>query len=41
MAILFNIPTTDRLAGARARAAFAGASMVEGEAIVPARRRAR
>jgi hypothetical protein len=41
MANLFHIPTTDRLAGQAARLAFAGASMVKGETIVPAGRRAR
>jgi hypothetical protein len=41
MAIRFHIPTTDRLAGQDARFAFAGASMVLGETIVPAGRRAR
>jgi hypothetical protein len=45
MAILFHIPTTDRLAGQDAGAgecsAFAGASMVNGETIASAGRRAR
>jgi hypothetical protein len=45
MAILFNIPTTDRLtgqdAGAFARLAFAGASTVVSETIAPAGRRPR
>ena len=45
MAILFHIPTTDRLAaqdaGADARLAFAGASMVNGETIAPVGRRVR
>jgi len=41
MAILFHIPTTDRLAAQDARLAFAGASMVNGETIAPVGRRVR
>jgi hypothetical protein len=45
MATLFHIPTTDPLAGqdagTGARRAFAGASMVNGETIASAGRRAR